>query len=296
MPFSPFAASGDTGHGEAGRGRRTASCAWLGLRLVWLRRSGLNGLWHDDDRRPNQVIATRCERHRRRVGRERGRIRRRRPGPRAAPAALAARRALGAALARRHDARGAGARLSAAVAPVGRRQHRRGLDRALRRGGAARRDRAAGPGIARARLGRCRRAAPRGGRRRARLGERRFSARPPRDAATLLAVERARAAAAHAHMAARRRFARLLRHDVPLVRWATPAPAEVEAIYGRLSGRPEPHLRAARPIAGGARIARRFRRRAAASRGCASPRPRCASATRFMPACMRPTASPIRRR
>jgi len=52
------------------------------------------------------------------------------------------------------------------------------------------------------------------------------------DAATLLTLERSRSAAAHAHMAARRRFARLLRHDVPLVRWATPAPAEVEAIYG----------------------------------------------------------------
>jgi pimeloyl-ACP methyl ester carboxylesterase len=58
------------------------------------------------------------------------------------------------------------------------------------------------------------------------------------DSATLAALERARSAAAHRHMAARRRFARLLRHDVPLVRWAIPAPAEVEAVYGRFLAEP----------------------------------------------------------
>src|SRR5690606_2080764 len=51
------------------------------------------------------------------------------------------------------------------------------------------------------------------------------------DEAERRALEQARVRSAHAHMATRRRFIRLLRHDVPLARWSVPPRAEVEAIY-----------------------------------------------------------------
>jgi pimeloyl-ACP methyl ester carboxylesterase len=66
-----------------------------------------------------------------------------------------------------------------------------------------------------------------------------FFAEGAPDQRSLAALELARFKTAHAHMAARRRFFRILRRDVPAVRWATPTPAEVEAIHGVLVRRPE---------------------------------------------------------